>query len=73
MITAAAAPGTPVVRSAHHRPRAKPGSALAGRAATEYVYVAQDLRRIVLVAALLFGLLVALWVVLVVAGPSPLY
>ncbi len=60
-------------RSAHHRVRAKPGSVLAARAATEYVYVIQDLRKILLVAAGLFGILVVLWIVLVVMGISPLY
>jgi hypothetical protein len=46
---------------------------LAGRAATEYVYVAQDLRRIALVAVSLIGILLLLWIVLVVMGVSPLY
>jgi hypothetical protein len=32
------------------------------------VYVAQDLRRIVVVAAILFAILFALWVLIVVAG-----
>jgi hypothetical protein len=46
--------------------RTKPGSLLAVRAAAEYVYVGQDLRRIGLVATLLFGILVALWALLIV-------
>jgi hypothetical protein len=53
-------------QSAHVRPRAKPGSVLAARAANEYVYVAQDIRRIVVVAGLLFGAMVAAWLLLVV-------
>ena len=48
----------------HHKIKA--GSVLAARAATEYVYVAQDLRRILLVAGALMGLLFALWLLLVV-------
>ena len=47
------------------RHRTKPGSLLAARAATEYVYVAQDLRRIVGVSALLFGVLILLWLLVV--------
>lgn len=45
--------------------RTKPGSLLAVKAATEYVYVAQDMRRILLVAAALFGTLIVLWLLLV--------
>lgn len=63
----------PAARSIHHRARAKPGSILAERAATEYVYVAQDLRRIAVVAGLLIGILLLLWVILVIMGVSPLY
>ena len=48
----------------HHKVKA--GSILAARAATEYVYVAHDLRRIILVAAGLIGLLFALWLLVVV-------
>ena len=48
----------------HHKVKA--GSILAARAATEYVYVAHDLRRILLVAAGLIGLLFGLWLLLVV-------
>jgi len=69
----AAAGNVPPARTIHHRARAKPGSVLAQRAATEYVYVAQDLRRIAVVAATLIGILVVLWIVLVVMGVSPLY
>ena len=54
----------------HHR--VKPGSVLAARAATEYVYVSQDLRRILLVAGALIGVLLVLWVVVVVLRLVPL-
>jgi hypothetical protein len=54
----------------HHR--IKPGSLLAARAATEYVYVAQDFRRIVLVAGGLIALLVVLWALVVVLRVIPL-
>jgi hypothetical protein len=59
-------------RAAHPRHRVKPGSILAARAATEYVYVAQDMRRILIVAALLFGVLIVLWLALVVFRVVPL-
>lgn len=48
----------------HHKVKA--GSILAERAATEYVYVAHDMRRIIVVAAGLIGILFALWLLLVV-------
>ncbi len=62
-----------VARGASARARAKPGSLLAARAATEYVYVSQDLRKIGIVAAILFGVLIVLWLVLVVLRVSSLY
>jgi len=40
---------------------------------TEYVYVGQDLRRIALVGASLFGVLLLLWILLVVLGLSGIY
>ncbi len=52
--------------------RAKPGSLLAAKAATEYIYVAQDLRRILLVASILFGTLIVLWLLIVVFHIIPL-
>jgi hypothetical protein len=52
--------------------RVKPGSLLAAKAATEYIYVAQDMRRIALVAALLFGTLFALWLLIVVLQVIPI-
>ena len=48
--------------------RVRPNSLLAARGAEEYVYVAQDLRRIALVAVLLFGLLIATWITLELLG-----
>jgi hypothetical protein len=71
--SAAGEPGRVVrttARTTHHR--IKPGSVLAARAATEYVYVAQDFRRIVLVAAGLIGLLFVLWLAVVVMRVIPL-
>jgi len=47
----------------HHKVKA--GSLLAARAATEYVYVSQDIRRIVVVAGGLIALLFALWLFIV--------
>jgi hypothetical protein len=52
-----------VARSTPARSRAKPTGLLAAKAATEYVYVAQDLRHITRVAALLFAIMLALWLV----------
>jgi hypothetical protein len=57
---------------ARSRPRGRTSSTLATRAATEYLYVAQDVRRIVVVAALLFGLMLLLWVLIVVARVIPI-
>ena len=62
---AAAVPSRP-------RPRGRPGSTLATRAATEYLYVAQDVRRIVVVAVILFGLMLLLWVLIVVLRVIPI-
>ena len=56
---------------ARHR-TVKPGSMLAVKAATEYVYVAQDMRRILFVAAALFGVLVVAWLFVVVWRVIPL-
>lgn len=55
---------TRTAQRTHHKVKA--GSILAARAATEYVYVSQDLRRILLVASGLIGLLFALWALVVV-------
>jgi hypothetical protein len=55
------------------RIKVKANSLLAARAVDEYRYVGVDLRRIVVVATLLFGSLAALWVILVVLNVSGLY
>jgi hypothetical protein len=54
------------------RTRAKPGSLLAARAATEYVYVGQDLRRILVVSAVLLGIMIAAWLAIAVLRIIPL-
>lgn len=71
---AAAAEIERVAQTIPARPGAKtkPGSILAARAATEYVYVAQDMRRILLVAAALFGTLIILWLLIVIFKIIPL-
>lgn len=56
----------------HPRHRVKAGSLLATRAATEYVYVAKDMRRILIVTALLLGIMLVLWLLLVVMRVVPL-
>jgi len=61
-----------VARSTPARSRARPGSLLAARAASEYVYVAADMRRILLVAGTLFATLIVLWLILVVFRIIPL-
>jgi hypothetical protein len=61
-----------VARSTPARARTRPGSLLAAKAATEYLYVSQDIRRIVLVAALLFGIMLLLWVLIVVLRVVPI-
>ena len=60
------------VIAARERPRSRPrGGTLATTAATEYLYVAQDLRRILVVAVVLFALMFALWLLIVVARVIP--
>lgn len=56
----------------HPRHRVKAGSLLAARAATEYVYVAKDMRRILLVASMLIAVMLVLWLLLVVMRVVPL-
>jgi hypothetical protein len=62
-----AAPSNPT-----RRRRGKASGVLAARAATEYLYVAQDMRRILAVASSLFATLVVLWVLIVVLRVIPL-
>lgn len=59
-------------RTVRPHQRVKAGSLLAARAATEYVYVAKDMRRILVVAALLTGVMLVLWLLLVVMKVVPL-
>jgi hypothetical protein len=58
-------------RSGLSRRRTKAGGLLAARAATEYLYVAQDMRRILAVAGGLFATLVVLWLLIVVLRVIP--
>jgi hypothetical protein len=55
------------LRAAPPRSRARPSSLLAAKAATEYLYVAQDVRRILMVGGALFAIMLLLWVLIVVA------
>ena len=68
------APGTAPVHS-HQRGRVKvkEGSLLASRAEDEYAYIAKDLRQIAIVAAILFGALIAIWLFLTQVDPFGLY
>src|SRR6185436_1865238 len=69
--TTRTSPSTPV--AAPHSPRGrvkiKPDSVLASRARDEYVYVGQDLRRIAIVAAILFAALIVLWLFFTIVDP----
>jgi hypothetical protein len=66
---AAVLESTARMRASH---RVKAGSLLATRAATEYVYVAKDMRRILVVATALIGVMIVLWLLLVVMRVVPL-
>lgn len=59
-----------VPHARHHKIKA--GSLLAARAATEYVYVSQDLRRILYVASGLVAVLLLLWLLIVALKVIPL-
>ena len=72
-IAATQADAAAIARSTPGRVKVKPNSLLAAKAATEYVYVGQDLRRIAIVGASLFGVLLALWILLVVLGLAGIY
>jgi hypothetical protein len=69
---ATAAPPT-VSRSLPGRVKVKPDSVLAQRARDEYVYVGQDLRRIIVVAAILFAVLIVIWVFFTTVDPFDIY
>ncbi len=62
--TAAAGAAASAVRAPLPRSGPARQSALAVRAATEYVYVGQDLRHIALLASAIGAVLVVLWVVI---------
>ncbi|MBX3029379.1 MAG: hypothetical protein KF809_04420 [Chloroflexi bacterium] len=65
---------TSTVRS-HQRGhvKIKPGSALAARAAQEYVYVGEDLRNITKVGITLAVVMIVLWLLIVVGNVFGLY
>ena len=71
---AAVSAAPPAVHSRQRgRVKVKEGSLLAARAQDEYAYIAKDLRRIVVVAAILFGTLIVLWLFLTIVDPFGLY
>jgi hypothetical protein len=67
-VSPAAADASRPVSNVMRGGRVRPNSLLAARSVEEYVYVAQDLRRIGAVALLLFGLLFAAWIALELLG-----
>ena len=66
VVAATVAPGAGATAMRSPLPRSGPArqSALAVRAATEYVYVGQDLRHIVVLASVIAGVLIVLWLVI---------
>ncbi len=60
------------MRTVQPRHRAKPGSLLAARAASEYVYVGQDLRRIGALSVVLFAVMILAWLLIAVFRVVPL-
>ena len=75
--TAVAAPAAPTAPPVHSHQRGhvkvKPTSALAARAAQEYVYVGEDLRHIAKVGITMLVLMIVLWLVIVVANVFGIY
>jgi hypothetical protein len=73
----AAAPAAPATatpsRSTRGRVKVKADSVLAARAEQEYLYVGEDIRRILVVAAGLFGALLIAWFVFTVIDPFDIY
>lgn len=65
-------PGPSTARTASTRSGARPSALLASKAALEYVYVAQDVRRIVVVVAALFAIMFLLWILIVVTRVIPI-
>lgn len=72
-VTSTAATTRTPSRSTPGRVKIKPDSVLATRAADEYAYIRQDLRRITIVAASLFGVLILLWLLFTIVDPFGLY
>lgn len=83
--TLTAVPSTPAAAAVAHAPmgavrshrrghiKVKPTSALAARAAQEYVYVGEDLRHIAKVGITMFVVMIVLWLVIVVANVFGIY
>ena len=63
----------PTIRAHRGRIKVKSDSLLAQRAADEYVYVGQDLRRIVVVAGILFAALIVFWLFFTIVDPFGIY
>jgi hypothetical protein len=76
-VAAQAAPTTqsaqPVRSHQRGHVKVKPTSALAARAAQEYVYVGEDLRHIAKVGITMLVLMIVLWLVIVVANVFGIY
>jgi hypothetical protein len=70
---AAAVPPQPVRSHQRGHLKVKPTSALAARAAQEYVYVGEDLRHIAKVGITMLVLMIVLWLVIVVANVFGIY
>lgn len=70
-VAATASPSTRRTQRGHVK--VKEGSVLAQRAQDEYVYVGQDLRRIAVVAAILFAALIVFWLSFTVVDPFGIY
>jgi hypothetical protein len=69
----AAAVASPVRSHQRGHLKVKPTSALAARAAQEYVYVGEDLRHIAKVGIAMLVLMIVLWLVIVVANVFGIY
>ncbi len=63
----------PTTRAHRGRVKVKEGSLLAQRGQDEYVYVGQDLRRIAVVAGVLFTALIVLWLLFTIVDPFGIY
>jgi hypothetical protein len=72
-VVAAPASMQPVRSRQRGHVKVKPTSALAARAAQEYVYVGEDLRQIAKVGIAMLVLMVVLWLIIVVANVFGIY